>query len=209
MSLNASNEVMRRRHQKTQSRLPPNYDPRVLFATPGAGPSNPLEANQLMTAGTGGPAQHREMAPPHVSMAPSRYVPIPSGHFSNPMENLIAASACLAAPPMEGGDPVVVETRRVRGLLQTALAQQETYSYSWDKIHSTPPPWLAPPRQNQSPSYSMHMESEALQAMPNVVISPVAITRCKTEYPGERAGGSISGPSGGPSGSSRVSDNFC
>ena len=45
MSLNASNEVMRRRHQKTQSRLPPNYDPRVLFATPGAGPSNPPDAN--------------------------------------------------------------------------------------------------------------------------------------------------------------------
>ena len=57
MSLNASNEVMRRRHQKTQSRLPPNYDPRVLFATPGAGPSNPPNANQFMTPGAGGPAQ--------------------------------------------------------------------------------------------------------------------------------------------------------
>ena len=61
MSLNASNEVMRRRHQKTQSRLPPTYDPRVLFATPGAGPSNPPDANQFMTAGTGGPVQPREM----------------------------------------------------------------------------------------------------------------------------------------------------
>ena len=39
---NASNEVMRRRHQKTQYRLPPVYDPRNLFHTPGAGPSNPL-----------------------------------------------------------------------------------------------------------------------------------------------------------------------
>ena len=99
MSLNASNEVMRRRHQKTQSRLPPTYDPRVLFATPGAGPSNPPDANQLMTSGAGGLAQHREMPPPHVSMAPPRYVPIPEGHFSNPMENLIAASARLAALP--------------------------------------------------------------------------------------------------------------
>ena len=45
LSLNASNEVMRRRHQKTQSRLPQNYDPRNLFATPGAGPSNPPGAN--------------------------------------------------------------------------------------------------------------------------------------------------------------------
>ena len=140
MSLNASNEVMRRRHQKTQSRLPSNYDPRVLFATPGAGPSNPPEANQLMTAGTGGPAQPREMAPPHGSMAPPRYVPIPPGHFSNPMENLIAASARLAALPVDGDDPTAVETRRIRELVQTALAQQETYSYSRDRIHSTPRP---------------------------------------------------------------------
>ena len=93
MSLNASNEIMRRRHQKTQSRLPPNYDPRVLFATPEAGASNPPDANQFMTAGTGGPAQPRDVVPPHVSMPPPRYVMIPLGHFSNSMENLIAASA--------------------------------------------------------------------------------------------------------------------
>ena len=164
MSLNASNEVMRRRHQKIQSRLPPDYDPRVLFATPGAGLSNTLDANQFMTAGAGGPAQPREMPPPCVSMAPPRYVPIPEGHFSNPMENLIAASVRLAALPMDSDDPTAVETRRVRELLQTALAQQETYSYSRDRIHSTPPPWLAPPRQNRSPSYSRHMESEALSS---------------------------------------------
>ena len=84
MSLNASNDVMRRRHQKTQSRLPPVYDPRNIFATPGAGPSDTPDANQFMTAGTGGPAQPREMAPPHGNMAPPRYVPIPPGHFSTP-----------------------------------------------------------------------------------------------------------------------------
>ena len=31
MDQNAANEVMRRRHQKAQSRLPPVYDPRNLF----------------------------------------------------------------------------------------------------------------------------------------------------------------------------------
>ena len=35
MSLNASNEVMRRRHQKTQSRLPQIYDPRISLLHPG------------------------------------------------------------------------------------------------------------------------------------------------------------------------------
>ena len=69
MSLNASNEVMRRRHQKTQSRLPPVYDPQNLVGTPGAGPSNPPESNQFMTSGAGGPVQPGTMAPPHRNMA--------------------------------------------------------------------------------------------------------------------------------------------
>ena len=37
VDLNTSNEVMRRRHQKTQSRLPLTLDPRNLFHTPGLG----------------------------------------------------------------------------------------------------------------------------------------------------------------------------
>ena len=53
MDLNASNEVMRRRHQKYQSRLPLVYDPRNLFRTPGAGPSNPPEVNRVATPGAG------------------------------------------------------------------------------------------------------------------------------------------------------------
>ena len=122
LSLNASNEVMRRRHQKTQSRLPQIYDPRNLFATPGAGPSNPPGANQFMTSGAGGPVQPPVTAPLHGNMAPPHYVPIPQGHFSNPMENLIAASARLAALPVDGDDPTAVETRRIRELVQTALA---------------------------------------------------------------------------------------
>ena len=54
MDQNASNEVMRRRHQKAQSRLPPVYDPRNLFNTPGAGPSNPPE---ITAPGAGTPIQ--------------------------------------------------------------------------------------------------------------------------------------------------------
>ena len=113
-----------------------------------------------MTAGAGGPAQPREMAPSHVSMAPPRYVPIPPGHFSNPMENLITTSARLAAFPVDGDDPTAVETRRIRELVQTALAQQEIYSYNRDRFHSAPPPWMAPPHQNRSQSYSGHIGSE-------------------------------------------------
>src|SRR3954470_16899348 len=90
-------------------------------------------------------------------MAPPRYVPIPPGHFSNPMENLIASSARLAALPVDGDDPTAVETRRIKELVQAALAQQEAYSYSRDKIHSTHRP-------SRSLSYTRHMESEALSS---------------------------------------------
>ena len=123
VDLNASNEVMRRRHQKTQSCLPLTLGPRNLFHTPGAGGSNLPEANRIMTHGAGAPVQPRAMEPPRMNTAPSHYTPIPLGHFSNPLENLIAASTRLAAPPMEGDSPTAIETRRVRALLQTALAQ--------------------------------------------------------------------------------------
>ena len=92
------------------------------------------------------------MDPPRIISAPPHYVPTPPGHFSNPLENLIAASACLVALPMEGDSQTAIEIWRVRELLQIALAQQDAYSYSRDRIHSTPHP-------SQSPSYSRHMES--------------------------------------------------
>ena len=110
MDLNASNEVMRRRHQKAQSRLPPTYDPRNLFRTPGAGPSNPSEVNRVATPGAGTPVQPRVMEPPRMNTAPPHYVPTPPGQYSNPLENMIAAAARLAALPAESDSPTVIET---------------------------------------------------------------------------------------------------
>ena len=134
MDLSASNEVMKRRHQKTQSCLPLTYDPRNLFHTPGAGPSNPLEANWITTPRAEALVQPRAMEPPRMNTTPPHYTPIPLRHFSNPLENLIATSARLAALSMEGDSPTTIETRRVRELLQTALAQQDAYSYIRDRI---------------------------------------------------------------------------
>ena len=57
VDLNASNEVMRRRHQKTQSRLPLTLDPRNILHTPVARASNPPEANRITTPGA--PVQPR------------------------------------------------------------------------------------------------------------------------------------------------------
>ena len=133
MDLNASNEVMRRRHQKAQSRLPLTYDPRNLFRTPGAGPSNPPEVNRVATPGAGALVQARVMEPPRVNTATPHYVPTPPGHYYNPLENMIAVAACLAALPAEGDSPTAIETQRVRELLQMALAWQDAYSYSRDR----------------------------------------------------------------------------
>ena len=65
MDQNAANEVMRRRHQKAQSRLPPVYDPRNLFNTPGAGSSNPPG---VIAPGSGPLIQPRVMGPPQVPL---------------------------------------------------------------------------------------------------------------------------------------------
>ena len=110
MDLNVSNKVMRRRHQKAQSRLPPVYDPRNLFRTPGAGPSNPPEVNRVATPGAGMPVQPRVMEPPRMNTAPPHYVPTPPGHYSNPLENMIPVAARLAALPADGDSPTAVET---------------------------------------------------------------------------------------------------
>ena len=96
------------------------------------------------------------MGPPRMNTTSPQYVPTPPGHYSNPLENMITAAARLAALPVEGDSLTAIETRRVREL-QTALAQQEAYSYSQDRIHSTPRP-------RRSPSYSRHMESTEMSS---------------------------------------------
>ena len=62
---------------------------------------------------------------------------------------MIAAASRLAAIPMEGDSLAAIETRRARDLLQTAVVQQQAYSYSRDRIHSTP---------RLSKSYSGHID---------------------------------------------------
>ena len=54
-------EVMRRKHR---SRLPPVFEARDLFNTPGPRASNPLEGNRAEAPGTGAPVQPRQMDPP-------------------------------------------------------------------------------------------------------------------------------------------------
>ena len=58
---NASNEVLRRRHQ---SRLPVDYKAMNLFSTPRAGTSDLAEVNRITVPRTGAPDQPQVMGPP-------------------------------------------------------------------------------------------------------------------------------------------------
>ena len=117
---NASEEVMRRRYR---SRLPSVYEPQNLFNTPGAGAGNQPTLNRVGAPGAGAPVQPRTMDPPRQNNIVPQYVPTPPGHYSNPLDNIVAAASRLAALPTDGESPVAVEARRARDLLQTTLNQ--------------------------------------------------------------------------------------
>ena len=110
----ASNDVMRRRYR---SHLPPVYEARNLFDTPRAGTSNPPVVNRVEAPGTGASVKSRPMDPPRQNNILAQHVPTPPGHYSNPLDNIVAAASRLAALPVEGESPVAVETRRARELL--------------------------------------------------------------------------------------------
>ena len=74
-----SNEVLKRRHR---SHLPPVYDARNLFNTPGAGTNNPPVVNRAEAPGAGAPVQPRLVDPPRRIDNPPQYMPTPPGHFS-------------------------------------------------------------------------------------------------------------------------------
>src|SRR3954466_1602646 len=151
MDQKASQEVLKR---KSRSRLPAALDARNLFNTPGV---NRAEAT------AGAPVQHRIINLPRHNTDTPPAMPTPSGHYSNPMDNLVAAAARLEAIPIEGDSPQDVETRRVKELLRTALVQQEAYSQSRDRIHSTPRPSRSHSRRMEEPAVSSNARREALR----------------------------------------------
>ena len=145
--------VQRMRHQ---SRLPDQYEARNLFNTPGTGRNAPLTITQTAEVpGSRAAVQHRQPDPPRRNQTPPQHFPTPPGHYSNPVENMIAAAARLNALPLAEGTPFAGEARNAIGYLQTAVAQQEKYTYSRSSVHSTPIP---------SRSYSQRLESPAVSS---------------------------------------------
>ena len=105
MDQNASNELFKRRHRP---HLPADYNAMNLFGTPGAGTSNHAALNWTIVPRTGAPDQPQVMGPPPRTDNPRRYTTRPPGHFSTPLDNMIAAASRLAAIPIEGESPAAI-----------------------------------------------------------------------------------------------------
>ena len=71
-----------------------------------------------------------------------------------PIYNMVAAATRLNALPLADGTPFAAETRNAIELLRTAVAQQEKYSYSRNRVHSTPVPGRSYSRRVESPAVS-------------------------------------------------------
>ena len=128
------------------SRLPPNYEPIRLFNTPqdvpvqGAGTGTPKapfvppsRGRQPSPGQPHQPTQQRLQEPAHrlpPVQTPSHRFLTPAGHFTNPLDNLVAAATNLAALPIMGNSPVEIEAWNSIEMLKTAVAQQAYYSYS-------------------------------------------------------------------------------
>ena len=141
--------------QRYQTRLPAQYEARNLFNTPSAGPSNPPgTARAVEILGCGAVTQSRLLDPPHRDQTLPRCFSMPSGHYSNPMDNMIAVATRLNAIPITDETPFAAKVRNAIELLQTAVAH-EKYSHSRQRVHSTPLP---------SRSYSRHVESPVVSS---------------------------------------------
>ncbi|KAI5012936.1 hypothetical protein ZWY2020_025202 [Hordeum vulgare] len=122
----ASDVIHQRRHQ---GRLPPDLNPTRLFDTP--------RTPEAGTVPGGGPAQ-----PPNPPLQPAvDRVPrfhMPEGHFSNPVDNVLAATRHLESLPIYGNTPAEIEARNTIEMLKTAVVQNAQFSHSLDWLHSTP-----------------------------------------------------------------------
>ena len=93
---------------------------------PGAGLSNPPDVTRAAEAPvTRATTQPCVTDPPRLDLTSPQQVVTPPGHYPNPLDNMIAAASRLAALPVEGESPAVIEAWKAVELLQTAVADSE------------------------------------------------------------------------------------
>lgn len=74
------------------------------------------------------PAHQHAPARPHPT-EPAHFC-TPEGHYSNPVDNMLAAAHNLTVIPITGNSPAEIEARNAIEMLKTAVVQQANYSYS-------------------------------------------------------------------------------
>ena len=62
----------------------------------------------------------------------------PRGHFSNPVDNVLAATRHLESLSIYGNSLDEIEARNAIEMLKTVVVQHAQYSHSLDRLHSTP-----------------------------------------------------------------------
>ncbi|KAI4987786.1 hypothetical protein ZWY2020_028544 [Hordeum vulgare] len=125
----ASDAIHQRRHY---GRLPAYLNPARLFDSPHM-PG--VEPNRTWQAAPGGePAR----PPPQSMETHATRFQTPWGHFSNPVDNMLSATRHLESLPIHGNSPAEVEARNAIQILKTTVLQQAQYSYSRERLHSTP-----------------------------------------------------------------------
>ncbi|KAI4994316.1 hypothetical protein ZWY2020_029364 [Hordeum vulgare] len=121
----ASDAVHQRRHQ---GRLPHDLNPTRLFDTP-------------QTPGMGAAPAGGLGRPPNPPIQPTEgQIPrfrTPRGHFSNPVDNVLAATRHLESLPIHGNTPAEIEARNAIEMLKTVVVQNAQFSQPGD---CTPPP---------------------------------------------------------------------
>lgn len=61
-----------------------------------------------------------------------------AGHYSNPIDNVLAATHNLAMIPINGNSPLEIEARKGIDMLKTSVTQQANYSNMTNRLPSTP-----------------------------------------------------------------------
>ena len=141
----------RRRHQSRLAHGENVINPAVLFRTP---ENQPIDITQVALVartnaepnrGTGG-AGATAAALPGLLAGGARGNPglpprtprfhTPTGHFSNPADNVYAATLALDRIPL-GDSPAEIEARRAIDMLRIAVVQQVQYSKEKSALHST------------------------------------------------------------------------
>ncbi|KAI4965102.1 hypothetical protein ZWY2020_057506 [Hordeum vulgare] len=129
----ASDAVHQRRYGE---RVPADLHPTRLFdtpRTPGAGP------DRLLQAAPRGGTIPPPIPPPDQPMdTHATRFQTPRGHFSNPIDNVMAATRHLESLLIYGNTPAEIEARNAIEMLKTVVVQHAQYSHSLDRLHSTP-----------------------------------------------------------------------